>query len=52
MSVERILLSLIIGGMIIMAVCVRPFLLRQLKHTDRTEFGDLIEGISINAWNR
>lgn len=51
MSVERVLLSLIVGGMIIMAVCVRPLLLPQLTRKDRSEFGNLIEGISINAWN-
>ncbi|WP_428911835.1 hypothetical protein [Niallia sp. Krafla_26] len=52
MSVDRILLSLIIGGMIIMVVCVRPLLLQQLTRKDSTEFSNLVEGISINAWNR
>lgn len=52
MSVEKLLLSLIVGGMIIMVVCVRPLLSQHLQPNNRTEFGKLIEGISIQAWNR
>lgn len=52
MSVDRVLLSLIVGGMIIMAGCVRPLLIQQLTRKDNSEFSNLIEGLSINAWNR
>lgn len=52
MSVERFLLALIVGGGIIMAVCVRPLLLQNLKQKDKQAFVNLIEGISINVWNR
>lgn len=52
MSIEKILLAIIVGGMIIMAACVRPLLLQQLSRKGAPEIVKLIEGISINAWNR
>ena len=52
MAVEQFLLSLIIGGMIILVICVRPLLLKQLARKDQKEVHSLIEEISINSWNR
>ena len=52
MSIEQISLAIIVGGGIIMAVCVRPLLLQQLSRKDRPEMISIIETISINAWNR
>ena len=52
MAFEQVALAMIIGGGIVMAVCVRPLLLRLLSHKDRPEMVHLAEALSIHAWNR
>lgn len=51
-GLEIILVGLIVGGGIVMAVCVRPFLLRQQSNSDSREFISMIESISIKAWSK
>lgn len=48
---ETIGMSLIIGGGIIMAACVRPLLLPLLSTDENPKLASTIEGISIKAWN-
>ncbi|USG63334.1 hypothetical protein NDK47_14180 [Brevibacillus ruminantium] len=49
---EILCYGLIIGGGVIMAVCVRPLLLPLLSSDKTPDVVSLIEGISIQAWNR
>jgi hypothetical protein len=49
---ETLFIGLIIGGGVIMAACVRPFLLQVLSGGGNRELVSTVEGISIKAWNR
>lgn len=50
---ETLFVSLIIGGGVIMAACVRPFLLHVLSGKDKSpELISTVESISIQAWSR
>ena len=49
---ETLCVGLMIGGGVIMAACVRPFLLHVLANNSNSEIVSTVEGISIKAWNR
>ncbi len=51
-ALETLCIGLIIGGGVIMAACVRPFLLHVLFNSRNSEIVSTVEGISIKAWNR
>lgn len=51
-ALETLCIGLIIGGGVIMAACVRPFLLHVLFNSPNSEIVSTVEAISIKAWNR
>lgn len=49
--IEKLLLSLIVGGGIVLAACVRPFISLALAGNDQA-IKETVENISISYWNR
>lgn len=52
LAIERLAIAFIVGGGVIMAICVRPLLLQHLSRREHPELVSNVEGISIGAWNR
>lgn len=52
LAFEKLALTIILGGGIIMAACVRPLLIEKLSQRSDSNLVTTIEGISIGAWNK
>lgn len=52
LAFEKLALTIILGGGIIMAACVRPLLIEKLSQRSDSNLISTIEGISIGAWNK
>lgn len=51
-AIENVALALIVGGAIVMAAAVRPFLSGRLALSSDEQIASTLEEISINSWNR
>ncbi|CAJ1000844.1 hypothetical protein [Brevibacillus aydinogluensis] len=51
-AMERLALTVIVGGGVVMAAGVRPLLLSILAKPGQPDLAETVEGLSINAWNR
>ncbi|WP_019638916.1 hypothetical protein [Paenibacillus fonticola] len=51
-AIENVALALIVGGAIVMAAAVRPFLSEKLALSSDAGLVATLEEISINSWNR
>jgi len=52
LAIEKLALTIVLGGGIVMAAAVRPVLQKKLKHVSNMSVLYNVEGISIQAWNR
>lgn len=52
LAIEKLTLTIIFGGGVIMAAGVRPLLIEKLSQRSDSNLVSTIEGISINAWNK